>query len=591
MRWIILLISFYSLITFAATNPSTTNPKSPTSQQIWPRDFSLNSKQKITVFQPQVESLRQDLLTAISAFKLTEGKKELFGSFKMSAKALVNKESGMVALSEVKISDLLVPAAKMDLTNLQNEIQKLFLGKEQQVSYQSIRKNLDVQVSEGARIPPEIKNMVPNFIYITKPGILVMLSGNPVWGDSKGASEVKRVMNTSALILHEDNKEYFIWALGGWFAAAQLAGPYRAAKEPSSKYILIKDGLVKEKKIDPMSGKTADGKAIYPPGIIPEIFIATKPSELLQSVGDAKYSAVSGTSLLYMSNSPNSIFLDSKTQDYFVLVTGRWFTTKNLQKGPWSYISGKELPNDFAKIPVTSPVADALVSVPGSPQAKEAQIVSNIPQMAKVPKDLKPKNIECDGKIKWADISGSALKYAENCNTPLIQVAEKQYYAVQDGVWFVSEQPEGPWTVAVAVPNDIYKIPSSCPLYYVTYVHVYGVEGNYVTVGYTPGYHGTFVSADGTIVYGTGYIYPYYVSGTEWYPAPTTYGFGAGYGWGYDDGYYMGFSMGIAMAPWGWGSCCWGSVYLNIDVTNIYHNWGKTTIVTGPGGGGFNVNT
>jgi hypothetical protein len=128
-------------------------------------------------------------------------------------------------------------------------------------------------------------------------------------------------------------------------------------------------------------------------------------------------------------------------------------------------------------------------------------------------------------------------------------------------------------------------------LYNVTYVHIYGTSADYVVVGYTPGYHGTFVSADGTIVYGTGYTYPTYVSAAAWYPPPSTYGFGVGYGWGYEEGFFMGFSMGALMYPWGWGSCCWGPSYVNINVTNVYHNWGEHTVITGSGGHGMAVNT
>lgn len=586
----IVLLSFMSLfltITCWAAKPS--------ANLVWPKEFTLENKKNITMFQPQVESLSDGVITANVAFKFTQNKKDFYGSFKLQGKALINKEKDLVTLSDMKVAFLNVPVGQplgqVDTVDLQNQIQKLFERKQYDLSYQSLIRNYQVQVSETNKTKPDFKNDVPQFIYTTKPAILVMISGEPVWGDSKGASEVKRVLNTSALILHEDKKNYFIFALGKWFSSSELAGTYNVAKEPSSKYVMIKDSLVKEKKIDPMSGKTASGGSIYPPGVTPTIYISTKPAELLQSEGEPQYQAISRTSLLYMSNSPNSIFIDSKTQNYFVLVTGRWFSTKNLKEGPWTYIDGKKLPKDFAKIPANSPVAEALVSVPGTPQAKQAEIVSNIPQMAQVPKTLKPKDIECDGAVKWDAIPSSTLKYSENCNTPIIEVTDKQFYAVQDGVWFTSTTEKGPWNVAVVVPDSIYKIPSSVPVYYVTYVHVYNSSNDYVTVGYTPGYHGTFVSADGTIVYGTGYVYPAYISTTAWYPPPATYGFGVGYGWGYSDGFFMGFAMGAMMAPWGWGSCCWGGTYVNVHVTNVYHNWGTHTIVTGPGGAGFNVNS
>ena len=58
--------------------------------------------------------------------------------------------------------------------------------------------------------------------------------------------------------------------------------------------------------------------------------------------------------------------------------------------------------------------------------------------------------------------------------------------------------------MATAVPTEIYRIPASSPIHYVTYVHVYGFTPQVVYVGYTPGYMGTVVTPYGTVVYGTG---------------------------------------------------------------------------------------
>ncbi|MFS4461046.1 hypothetical protein [Bdellovibrio sp. HCB2-146] len=577
MQKLILIILFVSQISIA-------QDKAPA---VWPREFDLGSQKKITIYQPQVDSLKGDALTVQSAFKLNEDKKDVYGSFSLKSKALISKDQGVVTIRDIVVTDVQLPQGKTSPQTLKEDIQVLLKGKELQVPYQTLVNNLNIQIGEEAR--PQLKNEPPHFIYTKRPSILIMISGDPVWGESKGAKEVKRVMNTSALILNEKDKDYYLWALGQWFTAKQLMGPYKLDKEPSSKLVMIKDELVKEKKIDPIAGKTAEGKSVYPPGEVPDIILSTKPAELLQSSGEPKFQAVQGTGLLYMSNSPNSIFMDSKSQDYFVLVTGRWFSSQSLA-GPWRFVEGTKLPADFKKIPVTSPVAEVLVSVPGTPQAKEGQIVSSIPQMAQVKKDLKPKPIECDGKQKWESITGTDLKYAPNCNTPIIQVTDKQFYAVQDGVWFVSSAGLGPWNVATVVPEQIYKIPSSSPLYYVTYVHIYGASGDYVTVGYTPGYHGTYVSADGTIVYGTGYFYPSYVTDAYWYPAPSTYGYGAGYGWDYGAGFYMGFAWGSWMYPWGGGYCCYGGIYVDIDVRNTYTNWGRHTVITGSGGRGVTVN-
>jgi len=75
------------------------------------------------------------------------------------------------------------------------------------------------------------------------------------------------------------------------------------------------------------------------------------------------------------------------------------------------------------------------------------------------------------------------------------------------------------------VPPVIYSIPRNSPLHYVTYVRVYDSTSDVVYVGYTPGYVGSYLSADNVIVYGTGWYYSPWV-GSVWYGAPVTWGFG-----------------------------------------------------------------
>ena len=83
------------------------------------------------------------------------------------------------------------------------------------------------------------------------------------------------------------------------------------------------------------------------------------------------------------------------------------------------------------------------------------------------------------------------LRYAANTPTPVIRTENGRYYAVDNGVWFTSAGPNGPWAVADNIPADMYSIPASSPVHNVSYVRVYDSTPDYVYVGYTPGYYGT----------------------------------------------------------------------------------------------------
>src|SRR4029077_14933464 len=132
------------------------------------------------------------------------------------------------------------------------------------------------------------------------------------------------------------------------------------------------------------------------------------------------------------------------------------------------------------------------VSVPGTPQAQEAVIANSIPHTAWVSR-ITATTIPIDGPPKIAPVVGTPLSYVANSEAPIIKVDNKTWYACQNGVWFVATAPNGPWTAAARVPAVIYTIPPSSPIYYVTYVRVYGVSPQYVYVGYTPGYYGTVI--------------------------------------------------------------------------------------------------
>jgi hypothetical protein len=252
--------------------------------------------------------------------------------------------------------------------------------------------------------------------------------------------------------------------------------------------------------------------------------------------------------------------MDSMNSQYYILVAGRWFSSPSIASGPWSFIAADTLPPDFAKIPPYSPKASVLASIPGTPQAKEALIANQIPQTATIRRTGALLNLTYLGSPDFQPITGTSMTYAVNSATPVIYVPGGSYYACQGAVWFAGGFANGPWTVATSVPDIIYSIPTSSPIYNVTYVRVYGYTPSVVYVGYTPGYYGTVVSSDGVVVYGTGYVYSPFVTSTVWVPAPVTYGVGASFGWSAVGGWALGFGIGMAIgtacSPW-WGPSGW----------------------------------
>jgi hypothetical protein len=551
----------------------------------WPREVKAPDGSVITVYQPQLESWADNNLSgrAAVAVKRPNEKEPHYGVIELTARTAVDKSADLVTLSSVRITKSSFPGASPEeaqkyLAALRSSVTK----QSWPVSAQALQANLAVTQARSKQKTVEVKNDPPQIIFRNVPSMLVMIDGEPALRPAKDVPSLWRVINTSALILQDPTtKTHYLWAAGRWFEAKELTGEWKPAAAPPPTVEKARAAL--DKQFDALDGKTADGKSVFEPGVVPQIIVATKPTELLQSKGEPQLLPIPGTQLLYMANSPNDIFLQLGPQTYFVLISGRWFSAKALT-GPWAHVPGKSLPADFASIPPNHQMADVLVSVPGTPQSREAVIANDIPQTASVQRDVQPTPPVFDGgKPQWKPVDKTPLDYAPNTAAPVIRVDPKTYYMVQNGVWFTATAPEGPYVVAATVPSVIYTIPASSPIHYVTYVRVYSSTPSTVVVGYTPGYYGTVTTVDNVVVYGTGYAYPVYV-GTVWYPPPPTYGFAFGF--------TAGMMWGFAMSPPYHYPCCWsgGGVYVShhhthINVDNSYNRWGgKSSTVTGPGG-------
>jgi len=296
---------------------------------------------------------------------------------------------------------------------------------------------------------------------------------------------------------------------------------------------------------------------------IPAVVVRTKPAEIIQTDGEPKLEPVKGTSLLYVKNSEDAIIMDINTQQYYVLIAGRWYTTKSLEGGPWSYVPGDQLPKDFPNIPPESDLADVRPSIPNTLEAKEAVLENSIPQTAQVDRKTAKLDVTYDGEPKFESITGTSMSYAVNTDKSVLLI-KGRYYCCDQAIWFDASGPKGPWMVSTKVPDEVQSIPPECPLYNVKFVQIYDATEETVTTGYTPAYTGSYVYNQ-TVVYGTGYYYyPWY--GAYYYPRPVTYGFAVHYnpwtGWGFSFGISYGW-MSVSFGGYGgyWGAGGYGYGY------------------------------
>jgi hypothetical protein len=569
---------------------SATPSKKP-SENSWPRTFA-SGPDTFTIYQPQVDKWSENLIDLYAAVEFKKGNESAakYGVVWFQARTEVDKVNRLVTLDQAKVTKVKFPVAPEKEPELTALLEKRLPGATRTISLDRLEAELegDTDAVKGV----DVKNDPPRIIIAKKPSLLVLIDGQAQMGDVPGL-KLQSVINTRSVILHDKEKHlYYLRVKDWWLQAKELEGPWEYAKKLSDEMKKAEQIVVQQNQ-NPENKQNAEQPSLSGTGKkvefaeVPVVYVVFGPTEMIETNGEPKYDSISATQLEYVSNTSGNIF--RLGAEHYVLISGRWFKASSLE-GPWTFVAAANMPPDFSKIPADSPKSAALASVPGTAAAKEALIANSIPQTATITRSEAKLTVQYDGEASFVPIEGTSLSYAKNTSAAVIKVSEDAYYCVEAGVWFKASSPQGPWTVADTVPAQIYDIPPSAPLYNVTYVKVYGSTPDVVYVGYTPGYYGTVVSSSTmTVVYGTGWYYPPYISPIAWYGWPYTYGVGAGFTQSEETGWSFGFGYGYAYYPWyypwwgpmGYYGCCWYPYYGwgawgGAAIANVYGVWGNT---------------
>lgn len=525
---------------------------SVTAQDAWPKTITTPQGTVIKLYQWQPESYSGNNLKAKAAISVLESGKPdpVFGMVWLTA--TTENNGNRVLVKQAQMENIKLPAEVYD-----GNLEKYADALEQYINQGSVGfAQSDLQTSldlnnQQTQLSQQISNTPPKVLYSNTPAILVLIDGAPQlqrnseWG-------VDAVVNTPFTIIKNHDGRFYLYGGKHWYVASSATGPYSMTTQVSQNLQTIAQ-QVNDASQNNGAEKETDENIMY------KIIVSTEPAELIQTNGEANFAPVSGTDLLYVSNSDDDIFMDVQTQQYYVLISGRWYKSKTLS-GQWQYVPSDKLPQDFARIPEGSPKDNVLASIAGTSASQDALANAEVPQTAKVDRQQAKADVVYDGDPQFESIEGTDMDYAVNTSASVIRWRNR-YYSVDNGIWFESYSALGPWTVAVVRPSVVALIPPRYPVYNMKYVYIYDVTPDYVWMGYTPGYLNTYIYGP-TIVYGTGYYYrPWFRH--YYFPRPYTWGFGIRYnpwfGWGFGFNYNAGWfhaSIGFG-SPWGYGYGGW----------------------------------
>lgn len=586
-------------LTEASSSPNAKSTEAPASNvevmdSGWPREVAYGDV-TLLIYQPQLETWqgnRLEALAAVAAKPKDAPAPSDYGVVWLTARTEVDKVNRQVTLDNLEFTHIEFPGPKEKAKEYADVLRSRAPDKTRVISLDRLEAALAASDAAEKVQSFDVKNDPPRILYSNVPALLVLIDGDPVLRPMEGLG-LQRVINTRVLIVFDAQLDkFYLHLMDGWLEASALDAGWSVARNVSTDLKKAEKTAAASQQIDMLDGPpiSEDGKTRQTlkdaarSATVPVIHVSFAPAELIQTAGAPQTTGIPGTGLLWVSNSANNLFVDPRTNSYYVLLSGRWFRSRSFD-APWEYVPGARLPEEFARIPADHPKASVLACVPGTAQAKEAVIANSIPQTAAIDRATTKLEVQYDGDPKFADVDGASLQYAVNSKTPVIRVSGETYYAVENAVWFVGPSPFGPWTVATTAPAVLYTVPPSSALHYVTYVRIYGYDDKVVYVGYTPGYYGTVVTTEHVVVYGTGWYYPPYIGGW-WYGWPCTYGYGATTVWSTGGGWAIGFGVGYGWGwyhpywgPWGWPGYVWAPVWGwgawgGYASANIYGRWG-----------------
>jgi hypothetical protein len=589
----------------AAAPAAKAAPAPPPVDGGWPRFHNLSSGGSILIYQPQVASWdKQSHLVAYSAvsYRSTSAEKPALGTIKLEADTSVSVADRLVRFKPIKIAEAnFQTVPKEQVRGIVDAIEKALPDEDRIIALDRVLANLD-----KSQIVPKnvegIKADPPTIFFSKSPAVIVNLDGDPIWSPIRD-NDLKYAVNTNwDLFQHGPTKTYYLRNHDTWLKATDVNGPWSPGGTlPESFKKLPPDDNWKDVK-GSLPGK--------PVKAAPKVFVSTKPAEMILLTGAPSYLLVTGTGLLWVSNTESDVFRMGKTGSVYYLVAGRWFSAPDFT-GPWTFAT-PSLPPDFKKIPLEHQRSRVLASVPGTPQAAEAVLLAQIPQTARVSKkQAKAPEVAFQGDPQFQPIETTSVQRAVNTDKDIFKVRDL-YYMCYQGVWFVGKTASGPWEVASSVPQEIYGIPVSSPANHVTYVTVEDSDDEWVTFAAAAGYTGMMV-AWGCTVWGSGWYYPpYWGYGgfyPYYYPHFPTYGYSAWYNpwtgaYGRSAsvyGPYGGAGVGARYNPrtgtYARGAAAWGpygargaaqaynprtgTYAATRQGSNVYGSWGSTAVQRG----------
>ena len=257
-----------------------------------------------------------------------------------------------------------------------------------------------------------LKSDPPKIVVVNEVSELLLFDGEPKMIPIKDTDF--EYAGNSAFAVVRDKRNGTCFLSGGklWYSASDPKGPWTSIMAPPADVAKL---------IPP------DTSSAPAPAKIPKIVVATEPTELIATDGPPSWQPVGDGELLYITNTESIVVREVASGKVFVLISGRWFEAASFD-GPWANVRPDQMPAAFKNIPPASALAEARVSVAGTPEAEDAVLDAQVPQTAAIERDKATLTVKYDGdpqgprrskarpspmRCNSGDVAGAGVKWPQ----------------------------------------------------------------------------------------------------------------------------------------------------------------------------------
>ena len=284
------------------------------------------------------------------------------------------------------------------------------------------------------------------------------------------------VVNTPWVILVAPDGTF--WVLCGsdrWMRSVSFDGGYEPTAPPPA---------------DVLAAVAAPSPAVASPdsSAAPAVFVVTQPTVVVWTQGAPAPVAVA-PGVEWVPNAGPLVLRTLAPEAWWVLAAGTWLRADRLD-APWAPVAPADVPAEFALLPGGRVLGPAKASVPHTPEAAAAVAAVAERRTVTVRRAAAACAVTWDGAPAWQGVPGTPMRLATNASRPVLE-ANRRLWCCDDAVWFVADGPDGPWSVADALPDALDAVPAWSAAYPLSFVEVRSSDESSVTFSYRPGYFGT----------------------------------------------------------------------------------------------------